>query len=62
MPKIIYALKCPFTEEVHYVGKSTSGIVRPLTHMSKSNSDKINEWVISLKAIGSKPEIQILLA
>lgn len=60
MPKIIYALKCPFTEEVHYVGKSTSGIVRPLSHMSKSNSDKINEWVISLKAIGSKPDIEII--
>lgn len=60
MPRIIYALKCPFTEEVHYVGKSTSGIVRPLTHMSKFHSDKINEWVESLKGIGSKPEIEIL--
>ena len=60
MPKIIYALKCPFTKEIHYVGKSTSGVVRPLSHMSKSHSDKINEWVESLKIIGSKPEIDIL--
>ena len=42
MPKIIYALKCPFTKEIQYVGKSTSGIVRPLSHMWKSHSDKIN--------------------
>ena len=60
MPKIIYALKCPFTQEIHYVGKSSSGIVRPLSHMSKSHSDKINEWVESLKGVGSKPEIEIL--
>lgn len=60
MPKIIYALKCPFTKEIHYVGKSTSGIVRPLSHMRKSHSDKINEWVESLKGVGSKPEIEIL--
>lgn len=60
MPKIIYALKCPFTKEVHYVGKSTSGIVRPLSHIRKSHSDKINEWVESLKGVGGRPEIDVL--
>ena len=45
MKRLIYCLKCPFTKEIHYVGKSSSGMIRPLSHLNKSHSDKINEWV-----------------
>jgi len=57
---IIYGLACPYTKEIHYVGKSTQGLIRPLQHMRKSHSDKINEWVTELKKLGNKPELKIL--
>lgn len=60
MSRIIYALKCPFVGEIHYIGKSTSGMVRPLTHMRESHSEKINEWVKELKSVGQIPTIEIL--
>ena len=60
MKNCIYALRCPITNEIHYVGKSTRGVFRPLQHISKSHSDKIREWVDELKIIGYKPIISIL--
>lgn len=57
---IIYGLSCPFTGEIHYVGKSTQGLIRPLQHMRKSHSNKVNEWVSELKKLGNKPELKIL--
>jgi y4mF family transcriptional regulator len=58
--RLIYALYCPFTYEIHYVGKSTSGMLRPLSHLRDSHSDKIREWVANLKELGYKPSIKIL--
>lgn len=58
--RLIYALKCPFTKEVHYVGKSTKGMLRPLEHCKESHSEKVQEWVTELKKIGYVPEIDIL--
>lgn len=60
MDRIIYALKCPFTDRIHYIGKSTSGIVRPNQHLKESHSNKIKEWVEDLKVTGQKPFIEIL--
>lgn len=57
---LIYGLYCPFTDELHYVGKSTCGMVRPLEHLTKSHSEKINEWVAQLKRIGYVPIIKVL--
>lgn len=57
---LIYGLYCPFINEPHYVGKSTTSMVRPLSHLNKSHSDKINEWVKQLKFLGYKPIIKIL--
>ena len=58
--RLIYCLKCPFTNEVHYVGKTTNGMLRPLSHLQKSHSDKIKEWVNNLRELGHKPNIEIL--
>jgi y4mF family transcriptional regulator len=58
--RLIYAICCPFTKEVHYIGKSTQGMLRPLKHMSNSHSEKVREWVDSLKEIGTRPDIKIL--
>lgn len=57
---IIYALVCPFTNEVHYIGKSTQGVLRPLSHINSSHSDKVNEWVDELKKLGHTPIVKIL--
>ena len=58
--KIIYSLSCPITENVHYIGKSTKGMLRPMQHLTKSHSEKIREWVDDLKLLGYKPAINIL--
>lgn len=58
--RLIYSLCCPFTNEVHYIGKSTQGMIRPLHHLSDSHSEKIKEWVESLKEIAHAPVVKIL--
>lgn len=58
--RIIYALKCPLTKDIHYIGKSDVGIFRPNQHMTNSHSEKVKEWVEDLRTIGHKPDIEIL--
>lgn len=58
--RLIYALCCPFTDDIHYIGKTTEGMLRPLSHLKESHSDKINEWVSNLKIIGHSPNVRIL--
>lgn len=58
--RFIYSLKCPFTNEVHYIGKTTKGMTRPLSHLKKSHSEKIQQWVEELKTFGQKPLIDIV--
>jgi hypothetical protein len=58
--RLIYALKCPFTNEIHYIGKSTNGMIRPSSHLTKSHSEKIQKWVEELKIFGHAPVIEVL--
>ena len=58
--RLIYALCCPFTKEIHYIGKTTKGMSRPLMHSTNSHSKKIKEWVSNIKELGYKPKIIIL--
>jgi DNA-binding XRE family transcriptional regulator len=58
--RLIYSLRCPFTDDVHYVGKATNGMTRPLQHLSVSHSSKVKEWVENLKELGHSPSIKIL--
>jgi y4mF family transcriptional regulator len=58
--KLIYSLCCPFTNAVHYIGKSTQGMIRPMQHLSKSHSVKVVEWVEDLKKINHAPTVKIL--
>jgi len=61
--KLIYALCDPRTHEVRYIGRSSSGMERPKSHLRpsrlKEESYKVN-WIKSLLAQGLKPTIQIL--
>ena len=58
--RLIYALCCPFTDNIHYIGKTTVGMSRPLQHATKSHSVKVKEWVESIKEIGHGPVVRIL--
>jgi y4mF family transcriptional regulator len=58
--KLIYTLCCPVTGEVHYIGKTTQGMTRPLQHLRESHNHKIKEWVNDLKELGYKPIIKII--
>jgi len=58
--RLIYALKCPITDEIHYIGKTIQGMTKPLQHLSKSHSDKVKAWVGELKELAHAPKIQIL--
>ena len=58
--RLIYSLNCPFTNETHYIGKSTEGMIRPLKHLCESHSEKIKIWVNDLKELGHSPKIEIL--
>lgn len=57
---LIYGLYCPFIDNLHYIGKSSSGMIRPKSHMRGIHSKKIGEWVDQLKFLGYKPIIKIL--
>jgi DNA-binding XRE family transcriptional regulator len=57
---LIYSLVCPFTNETHYVGKTTQGMLSPMSHLNESHSEKIKEWVGNLKEFNYTPIIKIL--
>lgn len=58
--RLIYSLSCPFTNQIHYIGKSTQGMIRPLQHLTNSHSEKVQEWVNDLKGIGHAPVVNVL--
>lgn len=57
---IIYCLKCPFTDSIHYIGKSTHGLLRPMQHLTKSHSAKVREWVEDIGVLGYSPKVEVL--
>lgn len=58
--KLIYALCCPFTQAIHYIGKTTKGMTRPLQHLTKSHSKKVMDWVEELKMFEKTPVVNVL--
>lgn len=57
---LIYGLRDPITDEYRYVGKSTSGIKRPMSHFTHSHNNNVNEWIKTLKNKNLLPIIDIL--
>ena len=41
---IIYGLRDPRNDVYQYIGKSTVGVKRPISHLTKSHSPKVKEW------------------
>lgn len=59
---IIYALFCPISNVPVYVGQSSAGIKRPITHIKeKSHNEKVNEWVYMLRNNYNKEPLVIVL-
>ena len=60
---IVYGLMCPITNQIRYIGKSTSGLNRPRQHMClsslRSNTHK-NNWIRNLRASGLRCSIKVL--
>lgn len=60
---IVYGLVDPRSDELRYVGKSTSGLIRPRSHFCPSNlTERTHKghWVKSLVTVGLRPQIVIL--
>lgn len=60
MHNIIYGLRDPRNDVYQYIGKSTVGNKRALKHLSKSHSEKVNEWVESLYDKWLYPKVDII--
>ena len=57
---IIYGLRDPRNDVYYYIGKSTVGNKRALSHLTKSHSYLVNEWVSNLRYIGLEPAVDII--
>ncbi len=57
---IIYALKSVREQGYKYIGKSSSGLERPKTHLNYSHNESVRIWVEELKEKGYFPIIDIL--
>jgi DNA-binding XRE family transcriptional regulator len=57
---LIYALRDPRNDVTCYVGKTTVGKSRPISHLTQSHSERVNDWVKELNAVGYEPIIDIL--
>ena len=60
MTNIIYALVDPRNELIYYVGKSSVGERKPLTHLFQSHSDAVNEWIAEMGEHWFYPEIVVI--
>jgi hypothetical protein len=65
MAVVIYALRCPKSQEVRYVGKTQSTLEERLcAHISKARNFELNHhcsnWIRKLLAEGLKPTIELV--
>ena len=57
---IIYGLRDPRNDVYYYIGKTTVGVDRPLSHLTESHSVNVNEWVENIRSNGIQPKIDII--
>jgi transcriptional regulator with XRE-family HTH domain len=57
---IIYGLRDPRNDVYQYIGKSTVGKERALKHLTKSHSDRVNQWVSMLENNWLYPSVDII--
>ena len=57
---LIYGLRDPRNDMYYYIGKTTVGEERPVTHLHYSHNEKVRNWVEELKSFKMEPIIDIL--
>jgi hypothetical protein len=57
---LIYGLRDPRNDVYRYIGKTTVGVSRPLSHLIKSHNKSVNNWVEELSFLGLKPIVDII--
>jgi len=57
---LIYGLRDPRNDVYKYIGKTTVGNDRPLSHLVKSHNTFVNDWVDELSKLGSAPYVDII--
>ena len=60
MLNIIYGLRDPRNDTYSYIGKSTVGNKRALSHLKISHSKRVNEWVEDLRQKRFEPLVDII--
>ena len=57
---LIYGLRDPRNDVYQYIGKTTVGKKRPLQHLIKSHSSKVNKWVEGLRENWLYPIVDVI--
>lgn len=57
---LIYGLRDPRNDVYFYIGKTTIGNNRPLSHLTNSHNKLVKNWVKSLESIKLAPYIDII--
>jgi len=57
---IIYGLKDPRNDVYRYIGKTTIGEGRPLSHLKKSHNIFVNQWVEELRINNLSPIVDVI--
>jgi len=57
---IVYELRDPRNDVYYYIGKSSVGNRRALSHLKHSHSEYVNNWILELKNINIEPVVDII--
>lgn len=57
---LIYVLKDPRNDLGVYVGKTTIGVKRPISHIHYSHNEHVRKWVEELRKLQLSPKVEIL--
>lgn len=61
---VIYGLRCPLSNQIRYIGKSTSGMDRAFEHLRtssrKEGNTRKNNWLNKIISLGLQPTVVML--
>jgi len=60
MAACVYAIKCPITKSVVYVGRTLDSYSRFIAHRKNKENTLIGIWMRNILSKGLKPEFEIL--
>ena len=60
MKNIIYGLADSRNDLIYYVGKSSVGSIRALSHLTKSHSPEVNKWIEEIESNWGRVDVIII--